>query len=283
MRWRSGGRVPRPSTLTGQVVAITGAARGIGAATARAFVAAGARVAIGDIDAELAQRMAAEIGSIAGRVDVSDDHSVSAFLDDVEERLGTLDVMVNNAGIMPVVGVLDETAESVRRQLAVNVAGVIHGTRHAARRMVPRGSGRVVNVASAAGRMAFGGVATYSGSKFAVVGFTEAAALELRGSGVEFTCVLPGVVNTELTSGLHDHWLLRSCEPEEVAAATVQAVRRGRRTVYVPGRLRAMSWGYGMLPSAARTQIMAMMGADHQMLDGDAEARAGYTTRIDTR
>ncbi|MGV2970337.1 MULTISPECIES: SDR family NAD(P)-dependent oxidoreductase [unclassified Mycolicibacterium] len=169
MRWRSGGRVPRPSTLTGQVVAITGAARGIGAATARAFVAAGARVAIGDIDAELAQRTAAEIGAIAAGVDVTDDHSVGAFLDDVEERLGTLDVMVNNAGIMPVVGVLDETAESVRRQLAVNVAGVIHGTRHAARRMVPRGSGRVVNVASAAGRMAFGGVATYSGSKFAVV------------------------------------------------------------------------------------------------------------------
>lgn len=282
MRWRFSGSASSPSALSGQVVAITGAARGIGAATARAFIAAGARVAIGDIDADLAQRTAVEIGAVAGRVDVADDHSVGAFLDGVEDRLGPLDVMVNNAGIMPVTGVLDETAECVRRQLAVNVAGVIHGTRHAARRMVPRGSGRVVNVASAAGRMAFGGVATYSGSKFAVVGFTEAAALELRGTGVEFTCVLPGVVNTELTSGLHDHWLLRSCEPDEVAAAMVHAVRRGRRTVYVPGRLRAMSWGYGMLPSAARTRLMAMLGADHQLLDGDAEARAGYTTRIDT-
>lgn len=271
-----------PSTnLAGRVVAITGAARGIGAATARAFVGAGAKVAIGDIDVELADRTAAEIGAVAARVDVADESSVARFLDDVEAHLGPLDVMVNNAGIMPVTALLDETAESVRRQLAINVAGVVHGTQHAARRMVPRGGGHVVNVASAAGRMGFGGVATYSGSKFAVVGFTEAAALELRDTGVRFTCVLPGVVNTELTSGLPDHWLLRSCEPEDVGRAVVQAVRRGRRTAYVPGRLRAVSWGYGLLPSAARTQVMAMLGADHQMLDGDPAARRRYQARID--
>ena len=102
--------------------------------------------------------------------------------------------------------------------------------------------------------------ATYTGTKFAVVGFTEAAALELRCEGIEFTCVLPGVVNTELTSGLHDHRILRSCEPDDVARAVLQAVRRPRRTVYVPARLRAVAWSYGMLPSAARTRVMALMG-----------------------
>ena len=267
--------------VAGRVVAITGAARGIGAATARVFAAAGAAVAIGDLDGQLARRTADEIGCFGTFLDVTDEVGVGAFLDEVEQRLGPIDVLVNNAGIMPVTPVLEESAESVRRQLAVNVAGVIYGTQQAVRRMTARGRGHVVNVASAAGRMGFGGVATYSASKFAVVGFTEAVALELRFSGVQFTCVLPGVVNTDLTSGLRDHWLLRSCEPEDVAGAVLEAVQRGRRTVYVPARLRAASWVYGMLPSAARTRVMAMVGADHQMLDGDPHARTGDQTRID--
>lgn len=275
---------PNPDgALTGRVVAITGAARGIGAATARAFAAAGASVAIGDVDTDLAIRTASEIGCFGSRVDVTDHDSVEAFLGQVEQRLGPLDVMVNNAGIMPVTHMLEESAESVRRQLDVNVAGVVFGTQHAASRMVARGSGHIVNVASAAGRIAFGGVATYTATKFAVVGFTDAAALELRDSGVRFTCVLPGVVNTELTSGLRDHWLLRSCEPEDVAAGVVEAVRRHRRTVYVPARLRPVSWAYGLLPSAARTRVMAALGADHQMLDGDDTARQDYQRRIDRR
>lgn len=269
------------NNLAGRVVAITGGARGIGEATARAFVGAGAKVVIGDLDEDLARRTAARIGCSATHVDVADHTSFEKFLDTVEHGTGALDVLVNNAGIMPVTPVLDESADSVRRQLAVNVAGVIYGTQNAARRMSSRRCGHIVNVASAAGRMGFAGVATYSASKFAVVGFTEAVALELRLSGLRFTCVLPGVVNTELTSGLRDHWLLRSCEPEDVAAAVVSAVQRGRRTVYVPAQLRAVSWAYGLLPSAARTRVMATLGADHQMLDADSGARSGYQSRID--
>ncbi|MEW5811056.1 MAG: SDR family oxidoreductase [Actinomycetota bacterium] len=269
--------------LTGRVVAITGGARGIGAATARAFAAAGAIVAIGDIDESLAGRNADQIGGVGFFLDVTDDAGVAAFLDAVERRLGPVDVMVNNAGIMPVVPVLEETGDSVRRQLAVNVAGVISGTRHAAARMSSRGSGgHVVNIASAAGRMGFPGVATYSGSKFAVMGFTEATSLELADTGIRFTCVLPGVVDTELTSGLRDHWLLRSCQPDDVAAAVVRAVRRGTRTVYVPRRLGPLAWAYGLLPAAARIRLMAALGAGHQMLDADAHARSGYQKRIES-
>lgn len=271
-----------PTSLAGRVVAITGGARGIGAATARAFTAAGATVAVGDLDAALARQTAGEIGCFGTALDVTDDASVGAFLDAVEQRLGPVDVMVNNAGIMPVGSVLEEPADSVRRQLAVNVAGVISGTRHAALRMAGRGSGHVVNIASAAGRMGFAGVATYSGSKFAVVGFTEAAALELRHSGIRFTCVLPGVVDTELTSGLRDHWLLRSCKPDDVARAVVRAVHRGDRTVYVPRRLGPLSWAYSVLPAEARTRMMTALGAGHQMLDADAEARTHYQDRINS-
>lgn len=268
--------------LTGRVVVITGGARGIGMALAQAFAATGAKVAIGDIDPELADQTATRLGCLGGALDVTDPVAFDAFLDMVEARLGPIDVLVNNAGIMPVTKVLDETAESIRRQLAVNTTGVIFGTQLAARRMTTRGTGHIVNIASAAGKMAFGGVATYSASKFAVAGFTDAVALELRSSGIYFTCVMPGVVNTELTSGLRDHWLLRACQPEDVAAAVIAAVRRGRRAVYVPRRLRAVVWGYGLLPSAARTKVMAMMGADHQMLDGDVAARHGYQSRIGT-
>lgn len=266
--------------LAGRVVVITGGARGIGASTAKAFAEAGAKVAIGDLDAGLASKTAAQVGCFAGGLDVTDHDGFARFLDTVEQTLGPLDVLVNNAGIMPVTALVDEPAESVRQQLAVNIAGVLYGTQHAVRRMRPRAQGHIVNVASAAGKMVFGGVATYTASKFAVVGFTEAAALELGGTGIRFSCVMAGMVNTELSMGLNDHWLLRACEPEEVAAAVVGAVRRVRGTAFVPRRLGAVVSAYRLMPSAVRTRLMVMLGADHQMLDTTPIGRDAYNRRV---
>lgn len=266
--------------LTGRVVVITGGARGIGAVTAQRFAAAGARVAIGDVDIDLAARTAEEIGCFAGELDVTDRGSFAGFLDSASDALGPLSVLVNNAGIMPVTEFLSESPESIDRQLAINVAGVIHGTQLAVARMLPRGAGHIVNIASAAGRMGFGGVATYSATKFGVAGFTEAIGLELSGSGIGFTTVYPGMVRTELAAGLTDHWLMRTCEPEVVAEAIVGGVRRGRRSVYVPRRLGAVTSVYGVLPARVRAQLMSLMGADHQMLDGDGAVRAAYVRRV---
>ncbi|NTY61084.1 SDR family oxidoreductase [Mycolicibacterium sphagni] len=268
------------TNLRDRVVVVTGGARGIGAATASAFVRAGAKVAIGDVDVELAERTASEVGCWWGEVDVTDRASFACFLDSLTGAVGRIDVLVNNAGIMPVTPLVDETAESIQRQLAINVAGVIYGTQLAVERMASRGFGHVVNVASAAGRMGFGGVSTYSATKFAVAGFTEAIALESAASGITFTTVYPGMVRTELSAGLADHWLMRTCEPEVVAEAVVDAVRRGRRSVYVPRQLGPLTALYGLLPSRARAAVMGFLGADHRMLGGDSSSRRSYESRV---
>jgi len=267
-------------SLTGRVVAITGGARGIGAATAEHFVRAGARVAIGDVDVELATRTAAGIGCHAGHLDVTERDSVAAFLDGATAQLGPVDVVVNNAGIMPVVALTEESQASVARQLAINIEGVIYGTQLAVEHMRSRG-GHIVNIASAAGLIGFGGVATYTATKFAVAGFTDAAALELRSAGIHFTTVYPAMVRTELAAGLPDHWLLRSCEPAVVAAAIVDGVRRQRRAVYVPRRLGAVAAASRTLPASGRDRLMRLLGADHQMLAGDRVQRAEYDRRLD--
>ncbi|QEN12336.1 SDR family oxidoreductase [Mycolicibacterium sp. ELW1] len=269
--------------LRDRVVVVTGGARGIGAATAAAFVRAGAKVAIGDVDIQQSERTAAAIGCWWGEVDVTDRASFAGFLDSLTGALGPLDVVVNNAGIMPVTPLLDETPESIQRQLGINVAGVIYGTQLAMERMAPRRSGHVVNVASAAGRLGFGGVSTYTATKFAVSGFTEAVALEAAATGIRFTTVYPGMVRTELSAGLPDHWLMRTCAPEVVAAGIVDAVHRGRRSVYVPRRLGPLIAVYGLLPARARAAAMGLLGADHRMLDGDGDIRRNYDSRIGQR
>ncbi len=190
-------------SLSGKVVAITGGARGIGKATATALVRKGCRVAIGDLELELAEQTAAGLGggTIALPLDVTDRGSFAKFLDETERQLGPVDVVVNNAGIMPVTALVDESDASIKRQLDINIYGVIVGTQLAIERMRPRGSGHIVNIASQAGKTAIPGIATYSGTKHAVVGICEAVRAELRGSGVEVHCVMPTVVNTELTAG----------------------------------------------------------------------------------
>jgi len=140
--------------LHGKVIAITGGARGIGLATANAFARRGAVVTIGDLDAADARVAAEGIGSqaIGLALDVTDRASFESFLNAVEHRLGPLDVMVNNAGIQHVGLFADESDASTDIQIAVNLGGVLTGTRLAHARMRPRGRGHIVNVASVAGR-----------------------------------------------------------------------------------------------------------------------------------
>jgi NAD(P)-dependent dehydrogenase (short-subunit alcohol dehydrogenase family) len=144
--------------ISGRIVAITGGARGIGAATARALTAAGARVAIGDLDVEQNGQHAGE--PVRLHLNVTDHSGFTAFLDQVEHTLGPVDAPINNAGIMPVVEFDQETPASIQRQLDVNLHAVIHGTQQAVRRMKPRRRGHIINIASAAGKMGFAGVAT---------------------------------------------------------------------------------------------------------------------------
>jgi NAD(P)-dependent dehydrogenase (short-subunit alcohol dehydrogenase family) len=267
--------------LTGKVVAITGGARGIGKATATALVRKGCRVAIGDLDLPLAERTATELGggTLALALDVTDRASLAAFFDEAEPQLGPLDVIVNNAGIMPVTQLVDESEESVRRQVDINLHGVIAGTQMAIERMTPRHSGHIVNIASQAGKGGLPGIATYSATKHAVVGLCEAVRAELRGSGVELHCVMPTVVNTELTSGVGQRWV-KPVEASDVADAIVEALETGRYDVWVPKENGAIYKVMTLLPRTWREAIGRFMKVDKLMTEVDHGARNAYEKRV---
>ena len=193
---------PGPIDLSRAVVAITGGGRGIGAATARAFADRGAIVAIGDLDAGAALTVAEEIGARAFALDVGDRESFAAFVEAAENSCGPIDVLVNNAGIMPVGRFLDERDDTAAAIFAVNVHGPILGMKLVLPGMIERRRGHVVNVASYAGKFEIPGLATYCASKHAVVGLTGTVNRELAGTGVTLTAVLPAAVDTELSSGI---------------------------------------------------------------------------------
>jgi NAD(P)-dependent dehydrogenase (short-subunit alcohol dehydrogenase family) len=267
-------------SLNGRVVAITGGARGIGKATATALVGKGCRVAIGDIDLGLAEETAAGLGggTVALRLDVTDRASFEAFLDETERQLGPVDAVINNAGIMPVTPFVDEGGDSVRRQIDINLHGVITGTQLAISRLQPRGSGCIVNIASQAGKAGIPGIATYSATKHAVVGLSEAVRAELRGSGVEVLCVMPTVVNTELTSGVGQKWV-KPVEPEDVANEIVDAMEVPRFDVFVPKSNGGLYKFLQLLPRGVREALGRAMKVDKLMLEVDHGARRAYEER----
>lgn len=266
--------------LGGKVVAITGGARGIGKATARALVAKGCRVAIGDLELELAEKTAAELGggTVALPLDVTDRASFERFLDEAERQLGPLDAVVNNAGIMPVAPFAEEDEDSIRRQIEINFIGVATGTQLAIRRLRPRGSGYIVNIASQAGKAGIPGIATYSGTKHAVVGLSEAVRAELRGSGVEVLCVMPTVVNTELTSGVGQKWV-KPVEASDVADEIVSAMEVPRFDVFVPRANGVLYRVLSLLPRGWREALGRAMGVDKLMVEVDHGARRAYEER----
>ena len=251
-------------SLHGKVVVITGGARGIGATTARALVAKGAQVAIGDLDEDVTKRAAKDLGpSVLGlRLDVTDHGGFTAFLDEVERELGPIDVLINNAGIMPLVMFDEESDESIQRQIAINVLAVMHGTREAMKRMKPRRTGHIVNVASLAGKAGMPGGATYCATKHAVVGLSEAVEQELLGTGVDISCVMPTIVRTELAAGLKETKLSSQVAPEDVANAIVAALEKPRFEVYVPSHLGPTMKFIRVLPRRFGQWVATKSGTD---------------------
>jgi short-subunit dehydrogenase len=266
--------------LAGKVVVITGGGQGIGAATASALSRLGARVVIGDLDQVRAEKTAGELDAEALPLDVTDIRGFTEFLDEVERRHGRIDVLINNAGIMPLSELEAESDATTRRQLEINLHAVIHGTREAMKRMRPRRSGHIVNVASFAGKAGFPGAATYCATKHAVVGLSEAVHLELHGSGVHVSCVMPAIVRTELASGLGEAKLFKSSRPEDVADAIVATLRKPRFEVYVPRSVGTMGKLTRLLPRKAGEALARALTAD-QLLASAAQspARADYEAR----
>jgi len=272
----------QPKSIQGRVVAITGGARGIGRATAGVLLHRGARVAIGDVDVELAERTAAELGEgvVALPLDVTGRESFAAFVDGVESRLGPLDVLVNNAGIMPIGPFVAEAEAATDRQLDINLRGVINGSRLAVERMQARDSGHIVNIASEAGMTGFPGLATYCATKHAVVGLSQSLYWELEQTGVEVSCVMPAIVDTELSKGMTQASFVKSVEPEDVGEAIASALERPRVAVHVPRAGGVIGKFAAALPERAQKAIFRAIGGDKAAVEVDRGARAGYEHRV---
>jgi short-subunit dehydrogenase len=274
---------PGYESMNGRVIAITGAARGIGKATATALSRRGAKLSIGDLDADLARQTAGALGSdsLALALDVTDCESVEAFVEETEDRLGPIDVFINNAGIMPTVRFLDEDWASIERQFSINVMGVMHGVRAIVPRMLARRRGHVINIASTAGKFGVPGIATYCATKHAVVGLTDALRGELKDTPIDLSVVMPVIVRTELTSGVPDTKGLKALQPEDVADAIVEAIESKRYEVWCPRSAAALYRATRVLPLRANDAISRMSKADEALLAsiGSPERRA-YNERI---
>ena len=274
----------QPRSLYGKVAIVTGATGGVGRATAKALAREGAKVALADLNQAAIETAAQEVGSgaIGVAVDVSDLDAYSRFIDEVEGRLGPLDILANVAGIMPVGPFEEEADATTARIIAVNLSGVIHSTKEAARRMKARGTGHIVNVASGAGWIAGGGGATYCASKFGVVGYSESVCLELRGSGVEISVVAPAVIKSQMSAGLKEVKGVRAVAPEEVAKAIVDGLKNPRFAIFVPKSIGVMAMMTSALPYRVRHAIARATNTDKLLLDVDKSARAAYEGNIAT-
>lgn len=253
-----------PIPLSGRTVAITGGARGIGAATAEELRRRGARVVTGDLDGG------------DHPLDVTSRASFAGFLD----AAGPVDVLVNNAGVMHVGPFLEEPEDWTRRQVEINFLGVVNGMQAVLPQMLARGSGHVVNVASAAARTGIRREAVYSATKHAVAGLSEGVRLELRGSGVELSLVMPGLVRTDLAVATLEGRGTVVLEPADVAVAIAGVLERPRFDVFVPRAYGALFKALGPLPRAVREGVLRAMGAERGAGGATPAARAAYEERI---
>ncbi len=268
--------------LTGQVVAITGAARGIGRATAEACLREGMKVAIGDLDYATAQQTAQELGrgTIAVELNVTERESVKHFIDTAEAQLGPVDVLINNAGIMQVGHTIwDEDDATTQRMVDINIHGVMHGVKEIVPRMLERRRGHIVNIASTAGKGGFPGGGTYCGTKHYVVGLSEALRAELIDTGIEVSCVMPVVVKTELASGLQETRGVKHVEPSDVANEIISALKQARFDVFVPRSVGAITKVMTVLPRGGREAVSRALKADKVLAQIDEGRRAAYELR----
>jgi short-subunit dehydrogenase len=267
-----------------KVIAITGGARGIGLATATLLHGLGAKVAIGDIDRsavrEVGSRLALELGR---RLDVTDRRSFTDFLDTVEDRLGPVDVLVNNAGVIAVGSAVDEADTTTQRLLDVNIYGVILGTRLAAKRMLPRGHGHIINIASLSSVLPTEGIATYCATKHAVLGYTDTIRMENRGSGVHFSAILPTLTNTEMIAGTGHARGFKNAEPDDVARAIAGVIAKPKARVFVPRSLGVAVATQRFMPRRV-SEAMARASGKGRVFTSDVEVdkRTAYARRTGT-
>ena len=274
--------------IRGKTIAITGAARGIGYATAEALLRRGARVVIGDRDVALQESSVAKLtnlGPVSGYpLDVTDRESFAAFLDKARTDAGAgsaghIDVLINNAGVMPIGPFLEQSEQSIRSSIEVNLYGVIAGCQLALPDMVARRRGHIINIASLSGLIPVPGQVVYVGAKFGVVGLSAALADEMAPHGVHVSVVMPPFTNTELISGTRETPGTKPVEPQDIAAAVVKTLDKPKTHVAVPPFLRFTAQAAQMLGPRGRRWMNRKLGLDSVFLEFDTTQRQSYEQR----
>ncbi|MFD7009242.1 SDR family oxidoreductase [Rhodococcus jostii] len=275
-----GGRNYPRIDLDGAVVVVTGGGRGIGRATAELFAARGATVCVGDLDRAVADETAAEIGARAYTVDVTSAESWRRFVDAVLADCDRIDVLVNNAGVMPLGGFLEESDATSRMTMNVNVWGPLHGMRMVLPGMVERGRGHIVNVASMAGKLPVPGMAVYNASKFGAVGLSAAVRAEFAPAGVSVSTILPSAVRTGLSSGVPLGGGMPTVDPEDVAEAIVRTLDHRRAETAVPRYLAGWDLIDAVVPERLLDLGRRLIDDRRALTAVDPVGRADYDRRL---
>ena len=266
--------------LSDAVVLVTGGGRGIGQATGAAFAERGATVCLADIHLPAAEAAAGAIDAHAYHVDVTARDSFADCVAAIVEQFGRIDVLVNNAGVMPLGGFLDEPDALSATTLDVNVWGLIHGMRLVLPGMIERGCGHVVNIVSMAGKMPVPGLAVYNASKFGALGLSLAVRAEFAATGVSVSAVLPSAVRTGLVSGVPLGRVLPVVDPEDVARAVVGSVRSRRAEIPVPGYLGLFDLVNALVPEPLFRLAGRLMDNARALTGVDHDARHDYEQRV---
>ncbi len=264
--------------IAGRTALVTGGARGIGRATAEALLREGVTVAIADVDADLAAETASALGIASYALDVRDLDQFVDVVARVEAEVAPLDVLVNNAGIMPIAPFLELDPVLDDRQIDINIRGVLHGMRAAMPGMLKRGRGHIVNIASTAGMVGVPYVGVYSGTKHAVRGITEAVRHEYP--SLDFSYVMPAIVRTDLTSGTKSLRWPPKIEATDVADAVVGCLISGQVDVFVPRFARLTAVLPALLPRRVTEAVGRVFGIDRVFEQVDPVARQAYQQRI---
>ena len=259
--------------LKDRIVFITGAASGIGAATARAFAEQGSRLILTDLDEAGLSATAAPLADTAPSVvchqlDVTDAGAFQQLADNLRRDIGAPHVVINNAGIGGFGSFLNTPMEGIRRIMEVNLFGVINGCHTFLPMMIDAGDDRhLVNVASAASVVPMPNMSAYAASKYAVDGLTEVIAMELADTKVDVTCVHPGVINTPIVQGkswngdegrtqerkLSEHYEAHGSDPAVVGNDIVKAVQKGHAHLFTGAKAMQGSIMKRVSPSLTRT------------------------------
>ncbi len=271
----------RPGTLAGDVVVITGASRGIGAELCRRFSASGAKIGMIARDAALLGEVQQTLSNNSHAVvaDVADRVALVAALAEIEQALGPVSVLVNNAGFGSWDAVVETDPDLFRRAIDVNYLGTVHATLFVLPGMLARGRGHIINISSIAGRIGSPFEAAYSAGKFAVVGFSEALAVEIDGTGVEVSMIHPGPVATGFAAARTRPAPRRAPRPVPIRAVTdavMATVGRPRRNRYVPTWLGMAVTARAIVPAAHRLGTARLFSAERRALRQRSAAGVGH-------